>query len=41
MDLTTVDHLLTTIRVVRRRLDLPRPVEEEVVDVQQTSRTRS
>src|SRR5438093_3341906 len=32
MDLATVDHLLTTTRVVRRRLDLSRPVEREVVE---------
>ena len=32
MDLATVDHLLTTTRVVRRRLDLSRPVEPEVVE---------
>ncbi|MDQ3904672.1 MAG: nitroreductase, partial [Actinomycetota bacterium] len=27
MDLATVDHLLTTTRSVRKRLDLTRPVE--------------
>src|SRR5437667_8016024 len=32
MDLATVDHLLTTTRVVRRRLDLSRPVEPEVLE---------
>src|SRR2546426_10271615 len=32
MDLATVDHLLTTTRVVRRRLDLSRPVEPEVIE---------
>ena len=32
MDLTTVDHLLTTTRSVRRRLDLTRPVEPEVIE---------
>jgi len=32
MDLATVDHLLTTTRVVRKRLDLTRPVEREVLD---------
>ena len=32
MDLTTVDHLLTTTRSVRRRLDLTRPVEPEVLE---------
>jgi nitroreductase len=32
MDLTTVDHLLTTTRAVRKRLDLPRPVEPEVIE---------
>src|SRR5262245_16934537 len=31
MDLSTVDHLLTTTRSVRRRLDLTRPVEREVI----------
>lgn len=31
MDLTTVDHLLTTTRAVRRRLDLARPVEQSVL----------
>jgi nitroreductase len=31
MDLTTVDHLLTTTRSVRRRLDLGRPVEPAVI----------
>jgi len=32
MDIATVDHLLTTTRVVRQRLDLSRPVEPEVVE---------
>ena len=32
MDLNTVDHLLTTTRSVRRRLDLTRPVEPEVIE---------
>ena len=32
MDLTTVDHLLTTTRSVRKRLDLTRPVEREVLE---------
>lgn len=32
MDLATVDHLLTTTRSVRRRLDFSRPVEREVVE---------
>ena len=32
MDLATVDHLLTTTRSVRRRLDLTRPVEPEVIE---------
>lgn len=32
MDLATVDHLLTTTRTVRRRLDLTRPVEPEVIE---------
>ena len=31
MDLTTIDHLLTTTRSVRKRLDLDRPVEPEVI----------
>jgi nitroreductase len=31
MDLTTVDHLLTTTRSVRQRLDLTRPVEPAVI----------
>jgi nitroreductase len=31
LDLTTVDHLLTTTRTVRRRLDLTRPVDPEVI----------
>ena len=31
MDLTTVDHLLSTTRAVRKRLDLTRPVPHEVV----------
>ena len=31
MDLTTIDHLLTTTRSVRKRLDLTRPVEPEVI----------
>jgi nitroreductase len=32
MDLATVDHLLTTTRAVRKRLDLTRPVESEVIE---------
>ncbi len=32
MDLETVDHLLTTTRSVRRRLDLNRPVEPELIE---------
>src|SRR5918911_4466523 len=32
MDLTTVDHLLTTTHSVRKRLDLTRPVEPEVIE---------
>ena len=32
MDLATVDHLLTTTRSVRKRLDLTRPVEREVIE---------
>jgi nitroreductase len=31
MDLATVDHLLTTTRAVRKRLDLERPVPREVI----------
>jgi nitroreductase len=31
MDLTTVDHLLSTTRAVRKRLDLTRPVPHDVV----------
>ncbi len=32
LDLSTVDHLLTTTRAVRRRLDLGRPVEPEIIE---------
>jgi nitroreductase len=32
LDLASVDHVLTTTRSVRRRLDLTRPVEPEVVE---------
>lgn len=32
LDLVTVDHLLTTTRSVRKRLDLDRPVEPEVIE---------
>lgn len=32
MDLSTVDHLLTTTRAVRKRLDLDREVPPEVID---------
>lgn len=32
MDLATVDYLLTTTRSVRKRLDLTRPVEPEVIE---------
>lgn len=32
MDRTTVDHLLTTTRSVRKRLDLARPVEREIME---------
>jgi nitroreductase len=32
MDLATVDHLLTTTRSVRKRLDLSRPVEPELIE---------
>ncbi|MCZ6874436.1 MAG: nitroreductase family protein [bacterium] len=31
MDLATVDHLLTTTRSVRKRLDLTRPVESDII----------
>ena len=31
MDLVTVDHLLTTTRSVRKRLDLTRPVESDII----------
>jgi nitroreductase len=31
LDLTTVDHLLTTTRAVRRRLDFDRPVPRDVI----------
>lgn len=32
MQLDTIDHLLTTTRSVRKRLDLERPVEREVIE---------
>jgi nitroreductase len=32
MDLATIDHVLTTTRSVRKRLDLQRPVEREVIE---------
>ena len=32
MDLATVDHLLMTTRSVRKRLDLSRPVEPEIIE---------
>ena len=32
MDLSTVDHLLTTTRAVRRRLDFDRPVPRTVIE---------
>ncbi len=32
MDLATVDHLLTTTRSVKKRLDFTRPVEPEVIE---------
>ena len=32
MDLTTVDHLLTTTPTVRKRLDRARPVAPEVIE---------
>ena len=31
MDLATVDKLLTTTRTVRKRLDLTRPVDPEII----------
>ena len=31
MDLAAIDHVLTTTRSVRKRLDLTRPVEPEVI----------
>jgi nitroreductase len=31
MDTTTIDHVLSTTRAVRKRLDLDRPVEREVI----------
>ena len=32
MDLATIDHLLTTTHSVRKRLDLTRPVEPEIIE---------
>ena len=32
MDTTATDHLLTTTRAVRKRLDLERPVERSVIE---------
>lgn len=32
LDLASVDHVLTTTRAVRKRLDLTRPVEREVIE---------
>jgi len=32
MDLNVVDHLLTTTRSVRKRLDMDRPVEPEIIE---------
>jgi nitroreductase len=32
MDLTTIDYLLMTTRAVRKRLDLTRPVEPELIE---------
>jgi nitroreductase len=32
MDLTSIDHLLTTTRSVRKRLDFARPIEPEVIE---------
>lgn len=31
MDLVTIDHLLTTTRTVRKRLNLTRPVESDII----------
>jgi hypothetical protein len=31
MDLASIDHVLTTTRSVRKRLDLTRPVEPDVI----------
>ena len=31
IDLASVDHVLTTTRAVRKRLDLERPVEKDVI----------
>ena len=35
MDLATVDHLLTTTRSVKKRMDFTRPVEPEIKEVAQ------
>ena len=32
LDLKSIDHLMTTTRSVRRRLDLTRPVEPEIIE---------
>lgn len=32
MDLNTIDHLLTTTRSVRKRLDMDKPIEPEVIE---------
>jgi hypothetical protein len=32
MDIAAIDHLLTTTRSVRRRLDLTRPLEPEILE---------
>ena len=31
-DLTAIDHLLTTTRTVRKRLDLTRPVDPKIIE---------
>ena len=32
MDIAAIDHLLTTTRSVRKRLDLSRPLEPEILE---------
>ena len=32
LDLTSIDHVLSTTRSVRKRLDFDRPVESEVIE---------